>query len=337
MPRTNTAASQAVMLLKILRHIPERRLATLSQIRQSLAMEDIVINDQALRRNLASLCDDPEFRVTRERQGNVWFYCREPLEQTLATPSPETCLLLRLVEEELKGQFPDSLRHELKTLFSQSKEFFGENSESENRTDYLKKIVYIPWDLKARPRQIRSDVFSVLAQSLYLEQVVKLTIVDRLYKTVFGRDKPKITGLFNPIRVVHDGDIFFLVTPINDTSHFMCVSFSNIEEAELQPQHSSRPPEKEIDIFFEKLTERSLHEPLYHGVFVIHEKTYVDYINLRPVCPNQKIEKLSGEKYRVDLPYITHNDRRSLERKYEVIFEKWERVPRPKKHFWLKD
>lgn len=337
MPRTNTAVSQAVMLLKILRHIPERRLATLTQIQQSLSLDDIVINDQALRRNLTSLCEESEFRVTRERQGNTWFYRRESLEQTLATPTPEACLLLRLVEEELKGKFPDSLRHELKSLFNQSKEFFGENKTSDNRLDYLKKAAFIPWNLRARPHQIRSDVFSVIARSLYLDKVVKLTVVDRLCNQVFEHNTPEITGFFNPIRVVHDGDILFLVTPVEDEQRFMCISCSNIKKAELQQQQAVRPLEKDIDIFLGKLAERGVHEPLYHGIFVINDKRYIDFISFRPICPDQEIEKLSNEQYRVDLPYMTFSERRALERRNEAVFEMWEKVPRPKKHFWVKD
>lgn len=337
MPRTNTAVSQAVMLLKILRHIPERRLATLTQIQQSLALDDIVINDQALRRNLTSLCEDPEFRVTRERQGNTWFYRREPLEQTLATPTPESCLLLRLVEEELKGQFPDSLRHNLKELFKQSKEFFGENVTSDIRSEYMKKIVYIPGDLRARPRKLRADVFTAIARALYLNRIVKLTIIDSLYNQVMGHDRPKIIGLFNPLRVVHKSGIFFLVTPIEDEHYYMCLSCSMIESAELIQQHASRPLEREIDKFLEEFSEQHNSDSLYHSIFIIKDKRYINFINLMPLCPEQKIEELENGGYRVEMPYMPQRNRRELEQRYGAVFEKWEKVPRPKKHFWVKD
>ena len=132
----------AVLLLKILQLIPQRRWTTIAEIAEQLEAQGTPLKRRSLQRYLQTIRSHPEiFPISVDVTEKPYRFRWDLRSKGLHLPvlSVQDTLLLRLAEEHLRYQLPPSVLSGLRPLFHDAKQMAALNAKRREYS-WLRKV-----------------------------------------------------------------------------------------------------------------------------------------------------------------------------------------------------
>ena len=235
MPRVNTAVSEAVTIIQILRLIPRNSRITAREIRLSLSESGIEMPDRRLQRILQNICDCPELGIECDKRNRPYGYIRRLPESSLSVTRlrPQESLLLRLCEERLGRQLPASVTASLEPLFTAAKESLRETDTLGRQAAWLRKVVSVPSSLPFLPAAVKSSVYDAVSEALYRDAKLQLS-----YQNQNAGD---VDGTVSPLGLVQQEGRLYLVCRFDGYDDVRHLALHRMKSAEVLEEPADRP------------------------------------------------------------------------------------------------
>ena len=239
MPRSDTAVSEAVTIIRILRLIPRHRWITAREIAAGLTDSGITLPYRRLQRILQNICDCTELNIECDRRSKPFGYVQRMPESALpvSTLSPQESLLLGLCEDRLKSQLPSSVTASLEPLFTAARESLqDENREgtaSGRSARWLRKTVSVPASLPFVSARIKPGIYDAVSEALFRDSQLKLAYVNQEgYRT---------EGIVSPLGLVQQESRLYLVCRFEGFDDIRHLALHRLSTAEVLAFPADRP------------------------------------------------------------------------------------------------
>lgn len=217
------ALDNAMLLLEILRCIPQRRYITSTRIHEIIAAQGREVSLRTVQRHLDTLCSSFAVEVdTRSRPyGYRWQAQAAGLNLPLLTPSE--ALLLQLARADLAELLPTRVITALQPLWSSAQLELNTRPEAEAQRRWLHKVARIPDNQPLLPPQIDADVLEEVSEALYAEESLAL-----VYRN--ARDEER-DALVWPLALVQQSVRLYLVVRFEGYDNQRILALSRIQKA----------------------------------------------------------------------------------------------------------
>lgn len=303
MARTSSAAKEAAIYLDILRLIPSKSKVTSAEIRDSLqSCYGIKLEQQTLQRYLRHLSSDETFGVECDSRTRPYGYRRTIANDRLqANLSPETCLLYRLVEENLKYLLPKALLEGMKPLFDKAREFevTSDNTGSSRKAKaWLHKVAVVPDMLQLESPAIKANIFDEVSAALFEEKWLEVSYTNR-------QGQKKENKLVNPLAIVQQGPCVYLVVLFESYSEVRHLALHRLTAVRKTDRPAPRPENFDLDNYLKEV-QFNCTGPTVNWIsltFETRDPVLAQRLSETKISKQQKIEK-TGDIWTVQVPRI---------------------------------
>ena len=144
MATVGSVEREALLIIKILEHIPRNSWISTQDLQQSLNESGFPLETRRIQRLLKSIAGCPELGVECRDKGKPYGYRRSLPDSNLSQKNlrPQESLLVRLAEEYLKNQIPAPVMKPLQSLFELARESLKESGSTARQKAWLQKVAF---------------------------------------------------------------------------------------------------------------------------------------------------------------------------------------------------
>lgn len=294
MPRKDTAAQDALLILAVLKRIPRSRWVTTTELHGALTESGRDISVRRLQRILKELTEDGDFGVEVDARSKPFAYRRRVPDPNLISTelSPQMSLLVRLAEEFLKRQLPAPLSTSLDYLFEQARITLNEAGPTNKTAGWLKKVAFVPDNVPMLPPTIKPRIFDAVSEALYRSSKLEVDYVNL-------RNEAK-HAVVSPLGLVQQAYRVYLVCRFDGYDNVRHLALHRLTKAAVLSFEADRPKGFSLDAY---VTSRHFNYSNGGKVRLEFEfKSDVTAKNLAetPFSRTQKLERLSDGFWRVE-------------------------------------
>ena len=243
MSRSNSSASDSLLLLTVLKRIPHNRWISTVELMNELQEAGSPIPIRRLQRVLQRLCSSEEFSVVCDTRAKPYGYRRMNPKSDLGGTrlKPEECVVLRLAEEQMKYLLPSAVMESLRPLFDRAREAMKESPVGDPAAGWLKKVATVPGKLPVMPSKILPRIFSAVSKALWNN-----TKLDIEYENSSGDVK---TGTVSPLGLVQQDERMYLFCVFEGFKDVRHLALHRLRSAEALPFVADRPDDFDLDAY----------------------------------------------------------------------------------------
>ena len=236
-PRS-TALENAVLILEILRRIPQRRFITSTELHSHLADAGFECDLRTIQRHLDVVCQ--HFGIECDTRGKPYGYRWNSTARGFNLPllSPPEALLLQLAHAELKEILPSKTLSTLAPMFASAQRQLDVDPQAMPARQWLRKVRRIPERLPLLPARIAPNVFEAVSDALYHERKLALH-----YRNARGERKEATVC---PLGIAQQGSRLYLVCRFDGYDNERILALPRIERAEALIEHFVYPPDFDL-------------------------------------------------------------------------------------------
>lgn len=243
MARTETIASETLMLLRILKRIPDTRWISSTELGQELAESGTPVARRRLQRLLQALCTLEEFCVQCDSRTKPFAYRRLTPDSDLSRSrlKPEECLVLRIAEERLGPLFPEPVTASLRPLFERARRGLKESPAGDPSARWLRKVLVSPDTLPVIPPTVLPRIFSAVSRALWRDTKLELE-----YGNAAGETHAAVVS---PLGIVLQGERVYLVCRYDGHDNVRHLALHRIRTARVLPFAAERPKDFSLEAY----------------------------------------------------------------------------------------
>ncbi len=173
-PTHGASLETALMLLTMLRMVPQKRFTTAQQIHRQLQDNGHNRDLRTVQRLLDQLCS--RFDIERDTRSKPYGYRWQAGADSwqVAHLQPAEALLLRLAQSHIGDFLPTHVTNQVRPLFDAAQKSIDAKPSNDAAKRWLKKVRRIPHVQPLLPPRLRPRVFETLSNALYLEHKVQV-------------------------------------------------------------------------------------------------------------------------------------------------------------------
>lgn len=224
MARTSTALQQAMLILEILKRLPQHGFVTAEELVHSLTASGFNVRLLTVQRALKALREDSSMCIECNDRSRPYGYKLSTTQNmALARPTPEQSLLLQLVQTHLRNQLPPVLTKALEPLYKAAKNTLSTDTHRQKERAWLKKVAVIPNSILFEAPYVSPRIFRLVTEALYAGLKLRLR-----YHNMSGAQKEKIVS---PLGLVQQDVRLYLVCCFDGYDDIRQLALHRMEDA----------------------------------------------------------------------------------------------------------
>ena len=239
--KPSVMSEDAVLLLKILQLIPQRRWTTIAEIAEQLEAQGTPLKRRSLQRYLQTIRSHPEiFPISVDVTEKPYRFRWDLRSKGLHLPvlSVQDTLLLRLAEEHLRYQLPPSVLSGLRPLFHDAKQMAALNAKRREYS-WLRKVKVVSPSLPFMAPKINAQVFEHASEALFADKMLFVR-----YRNARGK---LVEAYVMPLALVQQDVRTYLVCQFEGYSNFRHLALHRIESARVTTFDFERPADFDLE------------------------------------------------------------------------------------------
>lgn len=240
MPRSESTR-EAITVLSVYKRIPRKGWITVKQMSELLAVDGICLSVRSLQRILKDLTQSSDFNVEINNKAKPYGYRRGlPISDFVpSTMTPQTALLLRMADEYLRAQLPNSVLASLSPIFEAAEHTLNEKHGPRELWRWLRKVGFVSSTIKQEKPDIKPRIFRAVSEALYRD-----VLLDIVYRNSLGVES---RSTVTPLGLVQQESRLYLVCQFEGRTDFRHLALHRIERAGLTDIEAVRPEGFSLD------------------------------------------------------------------------------------------
>lgn len=235
MAKVGSVEREALLIIKILEHIPRNSWISTQDLQQSLNESGFPLETRRIQRLLKSIAGCPELGVECRDKGKPYGYRRSLPDSNLSQKNlrPQESLLVRLAEEYLKNQIPAPVMKPLQSLFELARESLKESGSTARQKAWLQKVAFVPDSIALMPPRILPRIFDAVSEALYRDSKLDLK-----YTNAEGLEKEHTVS---PLGLIQQDQRLYLICKFDGYDNVRHLALHRMKTAKVLDFPSERP------------------------------------------------------------------------------------------------
>lgn len=209
MPKRSDNLETTLMMIELLRRIPQRTKTTTTALHQHLLSQGFERDVRTIQRLLNTICsEDFGVECTREGNQNTYRFLDRAKGLSIPSMSKDESLMLMLAKMHLRNLLPPKLMKSMEPFFSHARNKLLDGIEVKAEKEWLAKVRVVSETQPLLPPEIKPEVFEAVTNTLYANLRLDLVYINK-------RDK-KISGRVSPLGLVQQGAWLYLVCQFDE-------------------------------------------------------------------------------------------------------------------------
>lgn len=228
MPKRSDNLETTLMMIELLRRIPQRTKTTTTALHQHLLSQGLKRDVRTIQRLLNTICsEDFGVECTREGNQNTYRFLDRAKGLSIPSMSKDESLMLMLAKMHLRNFLPAKLMKSMEPFFSHARNKLHDGDVVKAEKDWLAKVRVVSETQPLLPPEIKPEVFEAVTNMLYAN-----LCLDLVYVSAEGK---KADRRVFPLGLVQQGERLYLVCQYEKYEDVRILALNRIESAAETP------------------------------------------------------------------------------------------------------